>query len=63
MIPFKEKEMKQSKDIKLNKSIFDDSYQKAPQNETKTQQRFYNNYIKGQMKSNILFDDNYVRLY
>lgn len=43
-----------------NTAIFEDAYKGSVVNEDKKQQRFTNNYVKGNLKTNIIFDDDYV---
>jgi hypothetical protein len=58
MIPFKEKDSIVKKD---NRSIFDDTYNMKSHNTQTKSMKFENHYLKGNLKSNIIFDDTPVR--
>ncbi len=53
---FREHQSKQKQD----KNVFDDNYKLRPINEEKTKQKFVKNYVNGNLKTNIVFDDQYV---
>lgn len=57
MIPFRESEHHKMKEIK---NLFDDSYKKKEDSSSINMKKFENNYVKGQMKTNVVFDDTYV---
>jgi N-acetylneuraminic acid mutarotase len=57
MIPFREHESKKRDE----KNVFDDSYKYTPNNDEWKQKKFEKNYIKGNLKSSIIFDDQYVK--
>lgn len=60
MIPFREQTTKVDYD---SGSIFDDSYKYKQEDSGQKQQKFVNQYVKGNLKTNIIFDDQYVTLY
>ncbi len=57
-MPFKEHESKQ----KEERNVFDDSYKLTPVNQDKVKQKYTNNYVNGNLKTNIIFDDQFVLL-
>lgn len=59
MIYFKEQQSKK----KEEKNVFDDSYQQKSQDLTKQKKKYENYYLKGSLKTNIVFDDKYVNIF
>ncbi len=53
---FREQQSKQ----KQEKNVFDDNYKLRPTNEERNKQKFVKNYVNGNLKTNIIFDDQYV---
>ena len=57
-IPFKQRESAPKNEM----GVFDDKYQSSPPNMQKIDKKFQNQYVNGNLKSNIVFDDGAVRI-
>ena len=59
LINLRERESKQKEQLNLH----DDKYKFTPDNKDKMDKKFASNYVKGNLKDNIVFDDKFVIYY
>ncbi len=57
-IPFKQRESAPKNEM----GVFDDKYQCSPPDFKKIDKKFQSQYVNGNLKSNIVFDDEAVRI-
>jgi len=59
MIAFRDRESRP----KSEKDVFHDSYNSTVRDEEKTKKKFEANYLYGTLRTNIKFDDEYVKIF